>query len=91
LQPNEINDATSEGCEILTASRHTLDLTQPIRNRKLADSRETRRGFSRCRQVGGIFANESYPADFLTNNLAIGLNVIRGSHEVSVKKWRPRR
>jgi GDP-L-fucose synthase len=36
--------------------------------------------------VGGIYANDTYPADFFANNLAIALNVIRGAHKVGVKK-----
>ncbi|HEY6834685.1 MAG TPA: GDP-L-fucose synthase, partial [Pseudolabrys sp.] len=31
-------------------------------------------------------ANDTYPADFIVDNLAIGLNVIRGSHKAGVKK-----
>jgi GDP-L-fucose synthase len=36
--------------------------------------------------VGGIYANDTFPADFIVDNLAIGLNVIRGSFKVGVKK-----
>ena len=36
--------------------------------------------------VGGIHANNTYPADFIANNLAIALNVIRGAHAIGVKK-----
>jgi GDP-L-fucose synthase len=36
--------------------------------------------------VGGIHANNTYPADFIAKNLAIALNVIRGAHAIGVKK-----
>jgi GDP-L-fucose synthase len=36
--------------------------------------------------VGGIFANDTFPADFVTDNLALGLDVIRGSYKAGVKK-----
>ena len=36
--------------------------------------------------VGGIFANDTYPADFIANNIAIGLNIIRRAHVGGVKK-----
>ena len=36
--------------------------------------------------VGGIFANDTFPADFITDNPALGLNVIRGSYKAGVKK-----
>ena len=37
-------------------------------------------------RVGGILANDSYPADFIYDNLAIETNVIRAAHEVGVKR-----
>jgi GDP-L-fucose synthase len=36
--------------------------------------------------VGGILANDTYPADFLYDNLAIQTNVIRSAHQVGVKR-----
>jgi GDP-L-fucose synthase len=42
--------------------------------------------FLAARLVGGIHANNTYPADFISNNLAIALNVIRGAHAIGVKK-----
>jgi GDP-L-fucose synthase len=36
--------------------------------------------------VGGILANESYPVDFLQENLYIELNVIRAAHRYGTKK-----
>jgi GDP-L-fucose synthase len=37
-------------------------------------------------KVGGIAFNSAYPVEFLADNLAIALNVIRASHAVGVKK-----
>ena len=37
-------------------------------------------------RVGGILANDSYPADFIYDNLAIETNVIRAAHEVGVER-----
>jgi len=37
-------------------------------------------------QVGGILANDTYPADFLYDNLAIELNVIEVAHAVDVER-----
>ena len=33
-----------------------------------------------------IYANDTYPADYIADNLAIGLNVIRGSFKAGVRK-----
>ena len=37
-------------------------------------------------RVGGILANDSYPADFIYDNLAIEQNVIRAAHDAGVKR-----
>jgi len=36
--------------------------------------------------VGGIYANDTYPADFIRNNLAITTNLIEGSRRAGVKR-----
>ena len=42
-------------------------------------------------KVGGIFANDTYPAEFLIENLKIQNNVIESSFKYNVKKTRKRR
>ena len=37
-------------------------------------------------KVGGIFANDAYPAEFLFDNIAIASNVIDAAHKFNVKK-----
>lgn len=37
-------------------------------------------------RVGGIIENQTYPADFLEQNLAIQLNVLRAAHRTGVRK-----
>jgi GDP-L-fucose synthase len=37
-------------------------------------------------KVGGIFANDTLPADFLYDNLAIEMNVMHAAHRVGVRK-----
>ena len=37
-------------------------------------------------RVGGIHANNSYPADFIAENLQIELNVIEGAHRAGVQR-----
>lgn len=37
-------------------------------------------------KVGGIVENKTYPADFITRNLAIQLNVLRAVHKTNVQK-----
>jgi GDP-L-fucose synthase len=61
----------------------------------LADSAQTRQFFARecpeyvivaAAKVGGILANNKYPADFIRDNLAIALNVIDAAHTNQVSK-----
>ena len=75
-----------EGCEILTASRQTLDLTQQSATERWLEQMKPDAVFLAAGHVGGIYANDAYPADFITDNLAIALNVIRGSYKAGVKK-----
>ena len=42
--------------------------------------------FVAAAKVGGIWANATYPAEFLRDNLAIELNVIHGAHVHGVRK-----
>ena len=37
-------------------------------------------------KVGGILANDTYPADFISDNIAIQTNVIRSAHQFSTKR-----
>ena len=37
-------------------------------------------------RVGGIIENQTYPADFMEQNLAIQLNVLRAAHRTGVRK-----
>ena len=42
--------------------------------------------FLAAAKVGGILANDSYPADFLSDNLRIQLNVMDAAHEFGVER-----
>ena len=75
-----------EGCEILSADRQTLDLTNQQSTEDWLSRMRPDAIFLAAGLVGGIYANNTYPADFIANNLAIALNVIRGAHAMGVKK-----
>ena len=69
----------SEGCEIVTADRKTLDLTDQVATEHWLAQTQPDAMFFAAGLVGGIHANDAFPADFIVDNLAIGLNVIRGT------------
>jgi GDP-L-fucose synthase len=81
-----IRRLADEQCQILVADHRTLDLTDQQATERWLDRMKPDAIFLAAALVGGIHANNTFPADFITNNLAIALNVIRGSHKVGVKK-----
>jgi GDP-L-fucose synthase len=76
----------NEGANILTADRGALDLTNQQATEDWLAKMRPDAIFLAAAMVGGIHANNAYPADFIAKNLAIALNVIRGAHKVGVKK-----
>jgi len=76
----------SEPCEVLTACRRELDLTQQEATETWIKRVRPDVIFLAAARVGGIHANEAFPADFLGDNLAIGLNVLRAAVATKVKK-----
>jgi GDP-L-fucose synthase len=76
----------SEACEIVTASRSELDLgDQRAVAHWVAEHRPDAIVLAAAK-VGGILANDTYPATFLRDNLAIELNVIDAAHAAGVEK-----
>jgi GDP-L-fucose synthase len=76
----------TEGCEILTAPRQQLDLTRQAETEDWMAAARPHAVFLAAGRVGGIQAHDSYPADFIYDNLAIEANVIHAAHKVGVEK-----
>ena len=76
----------SQTCTILTAEHRELDLTQQEATERWLAAARPDVVVVAAGRVGGIMANNNYPVDFLADNLAIGLNLIRGSHLLRVRK-----
>ncbi|HKA21494.1 MAG TPA: GDP-L-fucose synthase, partial [Blastocatellia bacterium] len=75
-----------ETCKILTAEHRELDLAQQEATERWLAAARPDVVVVAAGRVGGIMANNNYPVDFLADNLAIGLNLIRASHLVRVRK-----
>jgi GDP-L-fucose synthase len=76
----------SEGCTVLTVERDVLDLRdQQNVCRWLHDQRPDTVVLAAAK-VGGILANDSYPADFLLDNLLIETAIISGAHAANVDR-----
>jgi GDP-L-fucose synthase len=75
-----------EGCEILAADRMALDLTRQAETEAWIAENRPDVVFLAAARVGGILANDNYPADFLYENLMIEANVMRACATVGVAK-----
>jgi GDP-L-fucose synthase len=76
----------SESCTILTIDRAALDLTRQAETEQWIGTAKPDAVVLAAAKVGGIAFNNSHPVDFLSDNLAIALNVIRASYAAGVKK-----
>ena len=72
--------------EILKITRREVDLRDPAAVRRWMEAARPEAVFVPAAKVGGILANDTYPADFLYDNLMIAANVIHAAHETGVEK-----
>ncbi|MCY4292670.1 MAG: GDP-L-fucose synthase [Roseovarius sp.] len=75
-----------ENCQILVASHGELDLTRQSDVEGWFSRHKPDVVIVAAAKVGGILANDSYPAEFLYKNLMIESNVIHTSYVSNVKK-----
>ncbi|MBI6022000.1 GDP-L-fucose synthase [Clostridium perfringens] len=71
---------------IICRTHKELDLTNQNEVRKFFEEERPEYVFLAAAKVGGIHANNTYPADFIYENLMIQNNVIKASHDFEVKK-----
>jgi GDP-L-fucose synthase len=77
----------SAGCvNIMVRDRSELDLTRQADTEAFFREARPEFVFLAAARVGGILANQRYPADFLYDNLMIGANVIRAAQETGVRR-----
>lgn len=76
----------AEQCEILTADRNALDLTDQRAVLGWMHSHRPQVVFLAAARVGGILANDSHPVDFLRDNLLIETAVFTGAESAGVEK-----
>jgi GDP-L-fucose synthase len=66
--------------QILTRSRSQLDLLNASEVRDFFAEEQPQQVYLAAAKVGGIYANNTYPAEFIHDNLAIATNVIHAAH-----------
>lgn len=75
----------SENCEVLVADR-AVDLREQAAVREWFAANRPDAVVVAAAKVGGILANDSYPADFLYDNLMIEANLIEAAYRSQVGK-----
>ena len=79
--------AKSKGfSEIIEISSKNCDLTNPLTIRELINDIKPDLVVDAAAKVGGIFANSSFPVDFLETNILIQTNLFRACHEAGVER-----
>jgi GDP-L-fucose synthase len=71
---------------ILTRSRVELDLRDPAATLRFFEKERPEYVFLAAAKVGGIHANNAYPADFIAQNLAIQGSILAASHATGVDR-----
>jgi len=73
-------------CEIITRTHLELDLKDQQAVNAFFSSQPIDQVYLAAAKVGGIHANNTYPADFIYDNLLIECNVIGAAHHSGVQK-----
>ncbi len=76
----------AESCEILTAGREVVEFTRQDEVERWMESAKPDVVIVAAAKVGGILANDNYPADFLYENLMIQTNVLEAARRNDVEK-----
>ena len=75
-----------EGCEVVTAPRESVDLRRPETLERWMRDVRPEVVFLAAARVGGIYANDTRPAEFIYDNLAIQTNVVEAAQRYDVEK-----
>lgn len=73
-------------CQIITRTHNELDLLDQEAVRAFFRNEKIDQVYLAAAKVGGIHANNSYPADFIYDNLIIECNLIQAAHLSGVQK-----
>ena len=85
LKNNGYGSAIKGGI-ILTPRKHELNLLESKKVREWFYKNKPTVVVLAAAKVGGIYANNTYPADFILENIKIQTNIIESSWEIGVKR-----
>ncbi len=72
--------------QLITRTHAELDLTDAHATQAFFDAERPEHVFLAAAKVGGIVANNSFPAEFIRDNLAIQCNVIHAAYRAGVQR-----
>lgn len=78
--------ANDESIKIITRSRKELDLTNQQAVLEFFQTEKIDQVYLAAAKVGGIVANNTYPADFIYENLMIQCNIINSAHLANIQQ-----
>lgn len=78
--------ADRDDVQLITRDRRALDLTDAAAVDAFMQAERPHQVYLAAARVGGIHANDTYPADFIRDNLAIQTHVIQSAHRVGVDR-----
>lgn len=84
LRQLEARKRDGEALELVTRSHAELDLTDQVAVRAFLQSERPDAVILAAAKVGGIHANNTYPADFIYDNLMMEANVVHQAFEAGV-------
>ena len=73
-------------CELITVERGQVDLERQVQTEDFLATTRPDVVIVAAGRVGGIYANNAYPAQFISENLAIARNTIEASYKTGVQK-----
>ncbi|WP_434729832.1 GDP-L-fucose synthase [Rhizobium binae] len=76
----------SENCTVITATRQELDLKRQDEVERFVQVNRPDAIILAAAKVGGILANDTFPADFLYDNLIIEANIFEAAHRSGVDR-----
>lgn len=71
---------------LITRTRQEVDLTRQAEVERFFDTEKPEYVFLAAAKVGGIMANQTYPAQFIYENIAIQTNIIHSAFKSGTKK-----
>ena len=81
-----VRQLETDDCQLITRSHSDLDLTNQVAVREFFEQEKPDQVYLAAAKVGGIHANNTYPAEFIYQNLMIEANIIDAAFRNGVKK-----